>query len=135
MSITAIKKRIAIFYDDKGEQIARKGFSKTANTITYGNRSFNVFHDKASTTLIKRWYWNVEQYHYNINNPNPFMLNKKCEPILDSENYNIQLNTKVARDLNDLSKKGFNLDLKTILIGLGIIAVAYLLLSGGIKLK
>jgi hypothetical protein len=135
MSITNVKKRVAIFYDDKGEQLGKKGFSKVAKTFDYCGNSYNVFADNASFTTIKRWYWDVEQYHYNINNPNPFLLNKKCEPILDSEMYNVQLKTKVARELNDLSKSGLKLDFKTVLIGLGILVVVYMVLTGAIKIK
>lgn len=135
MAITGIKKRIACFYDDKGEFLDKKGFSKTASTLDYGDRSFNVYQDGVTVTKIKRWYWDIELYHYNFNNPNPMILNKKHEPIIDSEMYNIQLKTKVARDLNDLSKGGLKLNWKTILIGLVIIAIIYALATGGIKLK
>ena len=93
MSITNVKKRIAVFYDDKGEQLGKKAFSKTSKSFDYAGKSFNIFQDDATFTTTKRWYWDVEQYHYNINNPNPFLLNKKHEPIMDSEMYNIQLKT------------------------------------------
>jgi hypothetical protein len=136
MSITNVKKRIACFYDDKGEFLSKKGFSKTAKTFDYDGKSYNIYQDDATATKVKRWYWDLEEYHYNINNPNPMLLNKKAEPILDSEMYNIQLKTKVARDLNDLSKKGLfaNLDFKTAMVILIVIVVIYMLATGKIKL-
>ena len=133
MSITNIKRRIAVFYDDKGEQIGRKGFSKTAKLVNFQDKAFNVYHE-ASSTLYKRWYWDINQYHYNINNPNPLILNKKCEPVLDSEVYNVQLKTKVMRDLNDLAKGNFNISPKMIIICVIIIAVAYMIATKQIKL-
>lgn len=139
MSITNIKKRVACFYDDKGEYIGKKSFSKTAQTFKFNNKAFNIYHGDdtflVTSTLIKRWYWDIELYHYNINNPNPIILNKKAEPILDSEMYNIQLETKVARDLNDLSKGGLfdNLNMKTVFILIIIGAIVYLVASGKVK--
>jgi len=135
MSITGIKKRIACFYDDKGEFLGKISFDKTSSTFDYGNRSYNVFHDDATVTKIKRWYWDLELYKYNINNPNPMILNKKCEPILDAEMFNIQLKTKVARDLNDLTNPGFKLTWKTALIGIIAIIIIYMVATGGIKLN
>jgi len=136
MSITNIKKRIACFYDDKGEFIGKKAFSKTDKLLDYEGRTFNIFQDGISSTKMKRWYWDVEQYHYNINNPNPFLLNKKCEPKVDSEVYNIQLKTKVMRDLNDLSKGSIfgNLNAKTIFILAGVAILLYLLFTKKIAL-
>ena len=135
MSITNIKRRIAYFYDDKGEFIGKRSFSKTAKTFDFQNRSFNAMPESASFNLIKRWYWDIECYHYNINNPNPFFFDKKGEPIIDSEMYNIQLKTKVARDLNNLANPGLfaNLDFKTIMIILIAVAVVYMIASGKIK--
>lgn len=135
MAITGIKKRVACFYDDKGEFLGKKGFSKTAKILEYRGGSYNIFQEGATFTTLKRWYWDVEQYHYNINNPNPFLLNKKAEPIIDSEIYDIQLKTKVARDLNDLSKKSWlaSLDFKTVIIILAIIVVIYMIATGKIK--
>jgi hypothetical protein len=135
MSITGTKKRIACFYDDKGEFLDKKSFSKTAKTLDYDNKTYNVFQDNATITKIKRWYWDLELYHYNINNPNPMVLNKKLEPILDAEMYNIQLKTKVARDLNDLANPGFKLNWKTGLIAVAVIVIIYMVATGGIKLK
>lgn len=133
MSVTNIKRRVAVFYDDKGEQIGRKGFSKTAKLVYFQDKAFNVFHE-ASSTLYKRWYWDINQYHYNINNPNPLILNKRSEPILDSEVYNVQLKTKVIRDLNDLAKGNLTLSPKVIIIGLIVIVAIYMIVTKQIKI-
>ena len=132
MSITNITKRIAVFYDDKGEEIGKKSFSKTDKTFKYKGRSYNNYHDEATFTTIKRWYWDIELYHYNINNPNPMVINKKVEPILDSETYNVMLETKVIRDLNNVGAKGLlaNITPLQIIIGVVILVVVYLFATG-----
>jgi hypothetical protein len=134
MSITGIKRRVACFYDDKGEFLGKKGFNKKASLLDYKDRSYNVLQTGVTSTPVKRWYWDLEQYHYNINNPNPLNLSKRVEPILSSEMYNIQLKTKVARDLNDLAKPGFKFDFKTVMIIVAILAVIYALSTGAIDL-
>lgn len=130
MSITNITKRVANFYDDKGEWIAKKAFSKTANTINFAGGTFNVLHDKASYTLVKRWYWNVYNYHYNINNPDAFKFGKVAESIISPEVYYVHLNTNMLKKLNDLNKKKFQLDIKIILLLIGAAILGYFLLTG-----
>lgn len=136
MSITQIVRRIAYFYDDKGRFVGKKTFRKTDSLITFQGRKFNVNYN-ATWTYFNRWYWDLEVYQYNLNNPDPFLLNKKCQPLMSSEQYNIQLETKVARDLNDLAKGNFlaNLNWTYILIGLGVIIALYLLATHQIKLR
>lgn len=135
MSITGITKRIACFYDNKGDYLGKKAFSNTEKVFDYAGCSFNVVHEDVTITKLKRWYWNLDIYHYNINNPMPLDFKKTVEPIIDSELYNIQLKTKVARDLNDLSKTGLQLNAKTILIGIGILVIGWLVMTGKIKLS
>jgi hypothetical protein len=132
MAITGIKKRLAVFYDDKGEEVGKKSFSSTAKLITFKGRSFNVFSDCSSFTSMKRWYWDLEIYHYPLDNPNPLVLNKKCEPLMDSEAYNVQLTTKVLKDLNEHGKKGLlsSLTPMQIIIGLVVVVALYFILTG-----
>lgn len=136
MSITNITKRIGAFYDDKGEYIGKKGFSKTDKSFDFAQGSFNVVPEKVTYTEVKRWYWDVHIYHYNINNPNPFNFSKKVEPIMDAELYNIMLKTKIARDLNDLAKgnRWDWLNFKTIAIAAVIIGILYALFQGKLHL-
>lgn len=135
MSITQIVRRIAYFYDDKGRFVGKKTFRKTDSLITFQGRKYNINYN-ATWTYFNRWYWDLEVYQYSLNNPDPFLLNKKGEPLMNSEQYNIQLETKVARDLNDLSKGNFlaNLNWKAILIIGGILVLAYLLYTKQIKI-
>jgi hypothetical protein len=136
MSITGIKKRIACFYDDKGDYLGSCGFSKTEKHFEYENRRFNVFHDNVTYTKFSRWYWDVEIYHYNINNPNPLDLKKKVEPIFDAEMYNIQIKTEVAKKLNDLANPSWlkNLSFGTIALFVIIAIVGYMLITKQIQL-
>jgi hypothetical protein len=124
------KKRIAVFYDDKGEYLGKKGFSKWDSLIKTKTKTYNVLKDKASITKIKSIWRDKEYTHYNVNNPNPFLFDKKGEPILDAEVYNVQLETKVMRDLNNLSKEGFKITPLMIIIGVVVVGIAIYLLTG-----
>lgn len=129
MSITRIRKRVAYFVDDKGSFIGSKGFSLTSKTFKYENKSYNINHEKATFILFKRWYWDIEVYIYNINNPDPYILQKTAEPLMDAEMYNIQLESNFAKQLNEMSKGKIKIDFKTIIIILIGIAILYLLFT------
>lgn len=136
MSITRIKKYVANFSDNNGDSCGKKSFSSRDSLIKFKDRQFNTSIDRASHTVFKRWYWDVHNYFYNIHDPNPLMFKKSVAPLMDSELYNIQLETKVARDLNDLSKKVF-LDLFTppvIITIIAIIGVIIAMSTGIIKI-
>lgn len=132
MAILPIKLRYAYFYDDKGEYLGRTKFSKWNPTLRYKNKAYNVLEQDATKTLIKGWFWDKEIYQFNINNPNPFLLDKKHEPVMNSEVYNAQLETKVIKDLNDLSNDSFMkyLTPQNIILFIAVIVIAYYLLSG-----
>lgn len=128
--------RRAWFFDSRGEYHGKKMFSKHASTIKYKDKTFIVDLDatyKKDYPFIISWIWERRTYFYNIDNPAPLKLDKKGIPILTPEMLQIQLDTKIARDLNDLAKKNAFLAMFTpkriILIALGALVV-YLLLSG-----
>lgn len=126
------KKRYALFYDDKGEFLGRAKYKKWDSLIKVGKRRYNIIKEKATITKIKGLFFDKEYTHYNYNNPNPMLLDKKQEPIYNAELYNIQLDTKVMRDLNNLAKKSLA-ELLTpinILIGLIVIGVIIYLATG-----
>jgi hypothetical protein len=126
------KKVYALFYDDKGEFITRHRIGRWEKIFKYKNKSFNVIEDEATITEIKGLWHDRYYYHYNINNPNPMRLKKVAEPIINSDIYNVQLETKVARDLNDLAKTGLSalLTPRNIIIAIVIIGILVYLLTG-----
>jgi len=126
------KTRLACFYDDKGEYLGKIKFSKWDNLIKTKKRTYNVIREKATITKIKGFFKDKEYTHYNVNNPNPILLDKTTRPILDAEVYNVQLETKVMRDLNNLSKKSLSdlLTPATIIIIVIVIGVSIYLLTG-----
>jgi hypothetical protein len=130
-----IKTRRAWFFDKKGEYHGKKGFKKHDRTFKYGKGSFNVDFQESSykEDVPVPFLWRRRTYFYNTENSNPIKLDKKAEPRLSPELYNINLETKVARDLNDLAKKGILsfLNPKIIIILLVGGAIAYYLFSGG----
>jgi len=128
------KSHIALLFDDRGELLAKKSFRRKDDFFTYdGERKFNII--LQNTTAFEKFgiLWNTKYYFYNINNPNPLVLNKKLEPILNSKIYNVMLETKVARDLNDLTKSTLSqlMTPKNIIIVLAILGAVYYFSSGG----
>lgn len=126
------RKYKAIFYDDKGNYAGIKGFNRKEKSMDYGKGTYNIdlncsYFDRKAFFHDKRY------YYYSLNNPNPVLMNKKAEPILNSESYNIMLKTKVLRDLNELSKGSGLGDLLTprnIIIGLAIIGIIIYFATG-----
>lgn len=127
---------VAWLYDEKGEYHGSKGFRKHSKTFEYGNGAYNVDFENSSYKesypipfLIRK-----RVYFYNIAYSNPIkLINGHARNMITPELYNINLKTKVARDLNDLSKPKL-LDYLTpqniifMLIALGI--GAYVLTGG-----
>ena len=122
------------FFDEKGEYHGKKGFGKHTTTFKYGKGSYNVDLRKSSykEDVPVPFLWRRRTYFYNTKNPNPIKLDGKESPF-SPELYNINLETKVARDLNDLSKKGIFdfLNPKVIIIILVGGAIAWYFISGG----
>lgn len=130
MSYTNTVKRIAHIFDAQGEYLGAKGFSKTALNFEYEDGLYNTpncFKEKITYSYVKRWYWDIEIYFYTYGNPNPWILDKTGEPIYDAKAYNIQMNSKVLKDLNEPSDfmSGTNLKIMAVVIILG--AIGYIL--------
>lgn len=131
-NLTGIKRYWAWFYDDRGEFIGKSRFSKYDSKFKFKNKQFNVIRDKATEVKLDYVLWEKRVYQYNINNPNPFILDKKHEPIINSEVYNIHLETKIIKDLNDLSKSGLSalLTPRNIIIALILIGIITYVATG-----
>lgn len=130
MSLTNIKLYYAKIFDEKGQFIKNQRFAPYNNVFSYKNKSYNIILKDISYFDIKGILWTNRYYFYNLSNPNPLILDKKCEPVLSPELYNIMLETTTAQKLNDLSKSKFKLDFKIILLIGAIIVGGYLLLTG-----
>lgn len=131
-----IKLYYALFFDDNGEFIKRIKFKRKDRVFTYERKKYNVeiqnatFYPKRFLIFFKSYF-----YFYNINNPSPLSFEKVVEPVINPELYNIMLETKVARDLNDLHKDflGKLLTPRNIFIGIIlVIAIIYFAQGGSI---
>lgn len=123
----------AWFFDAKGEYHGSKSFSKHAKNFKYGVGSYIVnlkATNKRDKPIIALWHRRT--FYYNLDNPNPLILDKKGEPLIDPEALNINLETKVLRDLNDLANDNFSkyITPKNIILGLVVIGLIIYLATG-----
>lgn len=133
--MAVIKTKEAWFFDEKGDWHGKKHFSKHSKTITYGKGSYNIDFKRMSykRVVMLPGLWEKRVYFYNTSNSNPILIDKKSEPIMSPELYDIQLKTKVARELNDLANEGLLskiLTPKNIAIGIVLIVVIWFISSG-----
>lgn len=125
----------AVFYDNKGEACGKKKFSPDKPNFKYDNKSFIVDLQKGTYFKLRGLIWDTRYYHYQIDNPHPFSLEKdgKFKPAIDSDMLNIQLESKVARDLNRLGDKKLSdlLTPRNLIIGAVILIFLWVYLSKG----
>lgn len=116
----------AVFYDDDGEEVKKKLFKSTHGNFKDGKRSYIIDLKQSSYFELRGVIWNTRYYSYQLNNPMPMLLNKKHEPIINTELLNIQLENKVARDLNRVGDNKLS-ELFTprnmIYLGIGLLAI------------
>lgn len=125
----------AVFYDDKGEQIKVVKFNPRKDNfkISNMNKSFLVDLKNGSKFVKTGWVKDIRYYFYPIKSPHPLSFsNKSSKLILDSDMFNTQLESKVARDLNRLSDNTLTdlLTTKNIIIGSIVLFAVYLLATG-----
>lgn len=129
------KTQRALFFDENGDYLGSKTFKRSEKIFKYKKNSYNIDLKYSSFRNINviPILWDRKDYYYNIGNSNPVLIDKKSEPIINPELYNIMLETKVARDLNDLSRKGLAdfLTPRNILIGLIVVGAIIYFASGG----
>lgn len=131
MSLLNNKKYYASFYDKEGKFIKSVKFKRKEKIVNYENGAYNIDIQKGSRTEVKGLIWDKYHYHYILGEPNPLKLDKKIEPLMDSELYKVNLDIKLAKELGDLAfdwKK--YLTPTNIIIGVIIIAVAIYVLTG-----
>lgn len=122
------------FFDEEGKHLDDKFFRKSNDTFEYSGKAYNIKRDCPTYTEKKGLLINKRYYYYNISNSDPIKINKKVEPIIDPQMYNIQLKNNIAKKLNEVNTTGLldKIGIKEILIGLGAIALIILLLTGNL---
>ena len=131
MSLFGHKDYGAIYSDD-GEHIKSVRIKNKENSFTWDEKSFILDRKKVKPLERNGVFYDKRYYHYNINNPFPFLLNKKGEPMVNAEQFNILMETKVLKDINSLNNNWLkNIKIQHVLIGLGILAVIYYVANGG----
>lgn len=128
--------RLANIYDKSGRIIGSVKFGKLDKTFKYGDKHrFNVDVENSSVLERRNLFGKVNrvEYTYNIDNPNPLIFNKEIKSVLNPELYNVNIETKVAQDLNDLSKTGLSqfLTPRNLIIGAVIIFAIIYFSKGG----
>ncbi|MFW6130090.1 MAG: hypothetical protein ACOC56_02825 [Atribacterota bacterium] len=129
-----VKLFYARFFDEEGKHLKDVWFRKDKSTFNFKGKSYNVKRDKASYFKKTGIFLNKRYYHYNISNPDPLFLGKTVKPLLDPEMYNIQLENKIAKKLNDVNSNGLldKIGFKEVLIGAVLLVGGYLLITGGL---
>jgi hypothetical protein len=129
MSLTGVKLFFANFFDEKGDFIKRIHIDQFQPIFNFRKKAYNVIKE-ASYIDLGGILWDKRFYFYKIDNTNPIKFDKKVEPILEPELYNILLETETAKKLNDSHKK-FNIDFKMILIILAVLGIGYYIIKNG----
>lgn len=135
-------RHVAIFKDNKGDQIGSKVFERVFFSSSLGLRKRYFFYKDGAynvkpikTARIEmnknRVFLNDCYYVYNIDNPDPLDYSDNAKPITDPRDYKVRLENKLIDELNRAGRGKLNIPWKwIIIIGLGLI-VAYYFLSGG----
>lgn len=131
------KLHFAIFFDENGENITTKNIPKDDKKFKFKDKTYNINRKKASYYEKKGLIYNKRYYFYNIGCPDPFKLVKppQAKIIMDPEQYNTILETKVIKDLNTVK---FNildkLNAKIVIFSLAVIGIiGYIIYNGGIS--
>lgn len=93
----------AIIFDDTGRYLYKKSFASSQKVFSHNERSYNV-NTKASYKETRFFFITMREYYYSLDDPNPLVLDKKCQPIYDASMYNKSLLTKVLTEANNMKK-------------------------------
>lgn len=126
--------RIANFLDEKGRPVGSKRFKRDETSFVFGKGRYNV-DEKNALCLEERKLGRLKykKYFYDIKHSNPLTYSHTPKPQISPELYNINMESKVARDLNEMSKEGLAkyLTPTNIVIAIVIVIIAVYLLQGG----
>lgn len=122
------------FFNEKGEYDGIKGLSKNNKDLIYkkGRYFINLSASYIEWTVIP-FLWKKIRYFYNVNNSHPITLDKRAEPPISPELFDVMMETKLARDLNNLSKSGLGelLTPRNIIIAIVVVGIIIYLATGG----
>lgn len=131
--ISDICKHYAVFYDDLGVLVGRKKISYRDETFSYKEKTYNFLPKESSYFKVAKPLRYEKHYFYNLNDPNPILLDKKHEPLMRSDVYKTVLDNDLVSQLNNLKKNKFLAWLMQpkVLITIAVVGVLlYFLLSG-----
>lgn len=117
-------RRRAYFFDNLGHEVGNKFFGKTDELIKFDKRSFHTpqcFKIHITKKIRECFLWTEHEYFYNIDTPEPLILDKKVEPKVNSALYDTMLDTSMLRELLAMSKSGFKLEVKHVVIAVIVI--------------
>lgn len=121
----------ALFFDERGKFLKSKKFNPLKQLIQFKDKTYNIDLKNASYIEEKNFFNTRYTYFYNISNPNPLILDKKADAILNPELYNVMIETRVTQKLNDLYKSSLSdwLTPRNILIFLIVAGILYWLIT------
>jgi hypothetical protein len=130
------KKRFAVILSAKGEIIKTQRIYMQDKTFKYEKGQY-IINPLAFSFEVKTLFRKKEFFFYVFDNPTPLEFGNKEENKVNAEIMNNLLETKVIKDLNDLSNEGFSkyLTMKNVIIALIVIGVIWYLASGGEIIK
>lgn len=122
-------RRRAYIFDNLGHEVGNKFFGKTDEKFRFDNRTFHTpqcYKIHITKKIRECFLWTEHEYFYNIDSPDPLVLDKKVEPKVNSALYDTMLDTSMLRELLAMSKSGFKIELKHIVIA-GLVIGALLI--------
>lgn len=129
----SIKRYRACFFDSTGSHIRTVSFSRNDRTFSFKDGVYNIVLDGGSHTLRKTIFHDYYTYYYNLNNPMPLTFKETVSPVINANDYKQVIDTKIIRDLNNLSNDWLKnlLTPRNIFIGIVIIIAIIYFTSGG----
>lgn len=122
----------ALIFDKNGRYIGIKAFSKYDNVFDFHGGSYNIKINEGSYHTRKTILHDYLYYYYELNNPDPIKMGSLPSPIFSAQDYNIFLNTKLLKDLNNVSKDWLKyLTPTNIFIALLILFALWFIFGGG----
>lgn len=133
-SIFRIRKYRASMFDKNGNHLHTVVFSPTDHTFNYRDGTYNVIVDKGAHTRRQTLFHVYHDFFYVVGNPNPLKVDGSgFSPVIDARAYKVILDSKIIRELNDLSDNWLAklFTPRNIIIALVLIAAGYYFFSGG----
>lgn len=125
----------AIIFNENGEQVGTVKLDRSKQGFKFKDGQYNIKWDCKTHLKRENFFHKFKYFMYIFNNPDPIEFDNEknnFQTIFNAEQYNVMLETDIARKLNNLvGGLGQFLTGKNILIMLGVGAVAYYFLSGG----